>query len=104
MNAHTELVKDILREFGARTDLRIWSQNTGAARTKTGQVVKFGIKGQADLSGVMLPGGRRIEIECKTGNATQTKEQIRWQAMIEKYGGLYVLARGVDDVRRALDD
>ena len=97
----TDLVNSILLEFGARPDLRIWRQNTGAARTSRGALVRFGIPGQADISGI-LSGGRRIEIECKTKTGRQTKEQKAWQAMIERFGGLYVLARSVEDVRRAL--
>lgn len=97
----TDLVNDILLEFGARPDLRIWRQNTGAARTSRGALVRFGIPGQADISGI-LSNGRRIEIECKSPHGRQTQEQRSWQAMIERFGGLYVLARSVDDVRRVL--
>ena len=100
----SQILAAILREFGSRTDMRLWRQNTGAAKDpRTGQVIRFGIKGQADLSGI-LQGGRRIEIECKTATGRQTKEQKAWQRMIEKMGGLYVLARGVEDVERALQE
>jgi hypothetical protein len=97
----TALVNAILLEFGARHDLRLWRQNTGAARTQTGALVRFGIPGQADISGI-LSDGRRIEIECKSTHGRLTKEQKAWRAMIERFGGLYVLARSVDDVRQAL--
>ena len=102
-----ELVQSILIEFGARSDLRMWRSNTGAAMWRksngsSGGMVRFGMPGQADISGIMRPGGRRIEIECKTKNGRQSKEQQAWQRMIEWAGGLYVIARSIEDVRLAL--
>lgn len=97
----SHLVQSILREFGSRPDLRLWRQNTGAARTPTGQVVRFGVPGQADISGITNT-GRRVEIECKASTSL-SEAQRNWRAMIERFGGLYVLARSVEDVRIALE-
>lgn len=94
------LVQSILIEFGSRPTLRLWRVNTGAALGRAG-FVRFGLPGMADISGIMQ-GGRRIEIEAKTATGRQSPEQKRWQAMIEKFGGLYVLARSVEDVRKVL--
>lgn len=114
----------IIRVFGTRPDLRIWRANCGVgvglsvvqdavARLvggdvagalhvlRHGNVVRFGVPGQADLTGI-LPGGRRLEIEVKSPGGRQSVEQRQFQAMIERFGGLYVLARCVEDVRRAL--
>jgi hypothetical protein len=101
--SESQVVSDIFREFGARPDLRIWRQNTGAARTPGGRFVRFGIPGQADISGLRLPSGQRLEIECKVpAGGRQSKEQRQWQTIIERFGGLYVLARSVADVEAAL--
>ena len=90
----------ILRTFGTRPDMRIWRMNTGAARY--GQTtVHFGVPGQADLSGI-LPGGIRLEIEVKSGSWKQSDDQLAYQQMIQRFGGVYVLARSVDDVWRAI--
>lgn len=97
----TQLVSDILHEFGSLPTLRLWRANVLVARTRTGQVVRAGIVGQADISGIRV-GGQRIEVECKAGRGQQTEAQRNWQAMIEKFGGLYILARSVDDVRAGL--
>ena len=94
------LQSDILRAFGTRPGLRLWRANVGVARIGF-RVVRFGIPGQADLTGI-LPDGRRIEVEAKSENGRQTEEQRNYQGMIERFGGLYVLARSVEDVRRAL--
>ena len=92
----------ILREFGTRPELRLWRQNTGAARVGR-RFVRFGVPGQADLTGI-LRGGRRLEIEIKSPIGRQTPDQRAFQAMIERFGGLYVLARSVEDVRHAIGD
>lgn len=98
------LLSAILLEFGSRPDCRLWRQNTGAARTSTGALVRFGVPGQADISGILAPSGRRIEIETKTARGRQSQAQKKWQAMIEKFGGVYVVARSVEDVRRVLGE
>lgn len=90
----------ILREFGIRPDMRIWRANAGAA-TYRGQRVQFGVKGQADLTGI-LPDGRRLEIECKTAVGRQSEDQKNYESLIKKFNGLYILARSVDDVYAAL--
>jgi hypothetical protein len=90
----------IIREFGQRQDMRIWRQNTGVA-SFGGRKVRFGVPGQADVTGVIV-GGRRLEIEVKSATGRQSKEQADYQRIIERFGGLYILARSVQDVRDAL--
>ncbi len=91
---------EILRAFATRRDMRLWRNNTGVARIGR-RVVRFGVPGQADLTGI-LPDGRRLEIEVKSEDGRQTEEQRNYQSMIERFGGVYVLARSVDDVTSAL--
>ena len=95
-----------MREFGTLPDCRLWRANVGAARIggprrAGGRVVRFGLPGQADLTGI-LPGGVRLEIEVKSREGRQTREQRAFQRMIERFGGVYVLARSVQDVWRAI--
>ena len=91
---------DILRAFGTRPGLRIWRQNCGVARIGE-RVVRFGVPGQADLTGI-LPDGRRLEIEVKSPTGRQTPQQAAFQNMIEKFHGIYILARSTHDVRQRL--
>lgn len=100
--SEAHLVQSILATFGARPDLRIWRANVLVARDQSGRIVRAGVKGQADISGILSPSGRRVEIECKAATGRQTREQKAWQAMIEKHGGLYILARSIEDVSAAL--
>jgi len=90
----------ILRAFGTLPMLRLWRANVGAARIGR-RVVRFGIAGQADLTGI-LPDGRRLEIEVKSATGRQTAAQKAFQEMIERFHGVYILARSVEDVRRQL--
>ena len=91
---------EILRAFGTKRWLRLWRANTGVARIGN-RVIRFGIPGQADLTGI-LPRGVRLEVEVKSPDGRQTEEQRNFQRMIERFGGVYVLARSVEDVRHAL--
>lgn len=101
-SSEADVLHDILLAYGALPWLRLWRANAGAARTRTGTLVRFGVPGQADISGILKPSGRRIEIETKSATGRQRESQRRFQAMIEQHGGLYILARSVEDVRKAL--
>lgn len=46
--------------------------------------------------------GRFIGIECKSDTGTQSPLQKYKQSIIEKNGGLYILARSIQDVREVL--
>jgi hypothetical protein len=95
------LLLEILRTLGTRPELRIWRANVGVARIGR-RVVRFGVPGQADITGI-LPNGRRLEIEVKAPDGRQTEDQANFQRMIERFCGLYVLARSVEDVRKAIE-
>ena len=91
--AHQKLVNDILFAFGSRPDVRIWKRVVGFDLVKK---IKYGIVGETDLQGIVLPNGRYLAIECKTGNAVLSKPQIKWRDMIIKFGGIYILAKSLN--------
>ena len=92
---------EILRAFGTKRWMRLWRANCGVAQMGS-RVVRFGVRGQADLTGI-LPGGVRLEVEVKSDRGRQTEDQRNFQRMVERFGGVYVLARSVEDVERALE-
>jgi len=114
MTEHT-LQNEILRAYGTQPDLRLWRANCGMGvvgdvsrilsfcrRLKIpARTVSFGVPGQADLTGI-LGDGRRLEVEVKASSGRQTTEQQNYERMIVSKGGIYVLARSVDDVRAAI--
>ena len=82
--------------------MRLWRSSVGIGLTFDGsRVIKYGIVGQADLSGI-ISGGRRLEIEVKAARGVQSIAQINFGAMITKFGGTYVVARSVADVEAVL--
>jgi len=95
-----QVQNEILRAFGTRRDVRLWRANAGVARIGR-RTVRFGLPGQADLTGI-LPEGKRLEIEVKSARGRQSRAQRDYQRMIERFGGVYVLARSVEDVRDAI--
>lgn len=84
---------DLLFAFGKRPDVRLWIRVVGFDHMLK---IKYGITGECDLQGIVLPKGRMLAIEVKTGNAVLSKEQKIWKIMIEKFGGIYILARSVE--------
>lgn len=89
--------KEILLEFGARQDMRIWRQNTGALKIDD-RFIRFGVPGQADITGLLIPSGRRLEIEVKKLKGAQQESQKNFEKMITKSGGVYITARSVEEV------
>lgn len=95
---------EILEALGVRRDLRIWRSNTGVARPLSDPkaVVRYGVPGQGDISGI-LANGRRLEIEVKAPDGVQSEQQRDFQTMINKFGGLYVVARSAAEAVAAVD-
>lgn len=79
---------------------RFWSQPTGAAY-RDGELIRYGFLGSADISGI-IKGGYRVEIEVKTGQAIQRKNQKIFEKNIKMWGGIYFVARSVDDAVKSL--
>jgi hypothetical protein len=68
----------------------VWRQNTGMARAG-GRMVRFGLPGQADISGLIR--GTRLEVECKSPTGRLTTEQRAFGDRVAKLGGIYIVAR-----------
>lgn len=79
---------------------RFWNQPTGAGY-RNGVLVRYGVVGSADISGILV-GGRRIEIEVKTGKAIQEPQQKNFEAMIKMMGGIYFVAHSVEEALSSL--
>ncbi len=73
-----------------------WRNNVGRKG-----YLKFGIKGQCDITGI-LKDGRRLEIEVKDIKGKVSKEQTDFINMINFNGGVAFVARDVFDVERVL--
>lgn len=97
------LIRDILEAWGAHPRVRIARINVGKAYPpRSSRLVTFGVPGTPDICGIIAPQGRWFGIECKSARGRQREDQETFQRVIERFGGLYVLARSVEDVDRAL--
>jgi len=104
-NAESQVLREILQWLAREhPDYLTWRNSTGAMHgVDTGTFVRFGLVGSSDIICVVPPNGRFLGIECKRRNGgVQSKEQKAFQRAVEKRGGIYVLARSVEDVRRVI--
>lgn len=71
-------------------------------KSPEGRWVQFNFAGMADLSGFLAPSGRAIYIEVKAEKGRQSKEQIQFQNLCRKFGAIYIVARDVATVEKAI--
>lgn len=111
-------MSETLLLLGARRDTRLFKAIVGtfyAVRWNPNGVVNsaipqtIGTVGQADINGLVSIRvgqrrvGVRLEIEIKSGQASQTDQQKSWQRMVESLGGIYILARSAEDAAKQLE-
>ena len=100
---HQALVKTILLRLGSRPDLRLWEAPVGLARTMDGErTYRYGLTGCSDIIGIAR-GGIFVAIEAKVGDDVQRESQARFQAMIENFGGVYVIAYSAEEAADVLE-
>lgn len=82
--------------------IRAWKSKVVLARLPNGRAVRAGIPGQSDITGIIAPKGRRLEIEVKAGNDTTRRNQERFIEMVNSMGGVAFIAHDADDAERQL--
>lgn len=115
----------ILRAYGARPWLRVWRMNVGKGytldsikgalvllmagkvseaidRLRKAPIVSYGVKGMADVTGVVAC-GRRLEIEVKSTTGRLRAEQKVWRETCTRFNAIHIVARSVSDVETELD-
>lgn len=99
---HTSLVNAVLLWLKVRR----WpahKMNSGATRTDRGGFIRYGFPGCPDVIGI-LPGGRFLGVECKTGTGRLTPDQDRFRRTVEELGGVYVVVRELEDLVHAIEE
>lgn len=102
---HTRLLKATLLALGEKCGDkgRFFRMETGLAlNPRTEQPFEYGIVGQGDIMGIVRP-GRHVWFECKTGDAVQSKRQKNFQAMIERFGGVYAVIRSPSEAVKIVE-
>jgi len=82
-------------------DVRAWRNNSGAIKVDD-RFICFGLKGQADISGLLIT-GRRLEIEVKSAKGRQSKDQKNFEQMITDFQGIYILAKDYYFVKKSIE-
>lgn len=92
---HDQLVANILLALGSSNMCRVWENKTGAA-FRDGVMIRYGLVGSADILGLMR-NGRFLAIEVKSGAAQQGSQQVKFMEMVQRFNGVYLLCRSVED-------
>lgn len=101
--SESKIQADILKALTKfQPHIRFWRNNVGAFKNENGRLIRFGLVGSADIQGIISPNGKMLCIECKTKIGKQREEQKRYEKMITEMGGIYILARSVEDVIKPL--
>lgn len=95
---HNDLVRAILVTVSPLG--MAWQNNTGVLRDRDDRPVRYGLPGSSDIIAVIA--GRFVGIEAKVGADRQRQNQADFAAALRRAGGVYILARSVDDVREML--
>jgi hypothetical protein len=75
-----------------------WRQNSGAYKSEAGTWVRYGFTGCPDIIAVAKGTGQFVGIECKAGKNDLSEHQKRFRDRLEAEGGLYIVARSVDEL------
>lgn len=102
MTNHSALIKFAI-EYIRSKDGCAWKNQTAGIYDKKRLVYRANIthRGVADVIGV-LPGGRHIEVECKTEKDKLRPDQIAHRDWIQRRGAFYVEMRKPEDLMRRL--
>jgi hypothetical protein len=96
VTAEIDIQQDILLALGQRSDLcRLWRINAGTTRAwDAPRAIKGAPAGHPDVTGI-IKGGRWFGLEVKKPGEKQTEQQVRFEAMVVRFGGLYAVVRSV---------
>lgn len=73
--------------------IKLWPQPPGKLPLRRGGWIEGAPVGAADLTGIVMPEGWRIEIECKGLRTPETTEQREWRQWIVSQGGIALRAQ-----------
>lgn len=99
LRTEAQIQAAILIALGTHPDMIVWRSAVGNGWVRTGSGFKpmrfGGVPGQADIMGCWR--GRFFAIEVKTKDGRVSPQQAAWGAAVQKCGGIYIVARSVDD-------
>ena len=93
---HMRLKNRILMRLSEQGAM-VWNNPTGVFYTRTGQPIKVGVPGAADIIGLTAR-GQALAVEVKTGTGRLSPEQKKWRDVFCAHGGLHIEAHKLEDV------
>jgi hypothetical protein len=81
-----------------------WRQNSGALKNAHGQLVRFGKKDSADITGIDPKTGHRIAIECKAPGKSLREGQRQFLDMINRCMGIGICVHSVEELEVELKE
>ena len=98
--SETDIMRAIRAAVNRVPGCRVWRNNVAVAEVR-GTKQRFGLAvGSADLIGIAH--GKPLAIEVKSATGRLSPEQIAWGECWRRLGGLFVVARSVDEAIRGL--
>lgn len=94
---HSDLVNLCMMEISKLG--MCWANATGAIKVDD-RFLRYGKPGSSDILACIS--GRFVGVECKCGRDKVRKNQQNFGTALERAGGIYIVARSVDDVRNRL--
>lgn len=100
-----QLKKTILHLQKRFPKIRFFERHVGVFLTMNGEPIRINTPGMADLWALYPSelGLIHLEIEIKTGKATQSKAQKVWEKFITSMGGFYIVAKDEIETERKLE-
>jgi len=103
MPRETPLLNEILVTVSRLPGVRAWRANAGTAWVRVGggnmRPIQVNVPGCPDIIGWMTVNGLAVflGIEVKTAGVAMRETQESFQKALTSYGGIYIIARSVDD-------
>jgi hypothetical protein len=94
-------VKAACLRYLEKRGIKAWNNPSGAVRIATDRWLHFGLKGSADILG-LLPGGRFLAVECKAQDGRLSPEQRQFLEDIKALGGMAIMAKSWQEIDQAL--
>lgn len=79
----------------SRIGALVMRNNSGALRDAEGRLVRFGLRGSADV--IACYRGRFVAVECKRQGKRASPDQMRYAVAVRNAEGIYVVVRSKED-------
>lgn len=98
MNATEKATQSACLQLLEAKGIMCWRNNTGAFKGEGGGFYRFGAKGSPDILAILPDQGKFLGIECKDVRGKLSEDQENFKFSVEMMGGIYLVARSIDDL------